>query len=393
MLTVKAIEGSVKVFNKEQLVKEFNYYRKFKSLKEFKKVFKLPAELEPSEKPYTKHLNAAYTAYLGSTPASFMKLINAMIYKYLLLPAKEVAGGKYFKNMCFGFGGKIKNIKVHALIARKQEFEQLHKDNLDNLAPLLIKYGGKLQDVKQAVSKSTWKRLHHNSFHRNKLIANRMCGYGDIVVLQHLSSTLLYHGIGNAYGVKDEQSAKWLTKNLKGKYKTGKQLVHSFLDCRLMLSKENKEFNYNWNLEKMLEEHDKAVMRINNRKYSKDLIPSLQHIVNKQLDKFYSDNFTAELVTSRFMLAEEGTEMHHCVAGYADAIERGDYLVYSIRNLESKRYCTLGINIQVQEGVQYFGIDQCYKACNQEVDSEEVQQFVRDITAKLNCEMLDCSKI
>jgi hypothetical protein len=133
------------------------------------------------------------------------------------------------------------------------------------------------------------------------------------------------------------------------------ELARLVMDTRDMAHHLSLPFNPKWSIRRMKEEHDRMTQIELAKKYSKDTFKVLKN--TKWPLKYEHEELTAYLLMSPFEMQEEGRTQRHCVAGYSSRVEKGEYLVYSIRDAEGKRVSTAGFT--VEDGVvklqQHYG--------------------------------------
>lgn len=287
------------------------------------------------------------------------------------LPLIRVGKGFYWSS--------IHPLFLKKAIRLKPLLDELLEDGIYNIAPIVFRHEKTPSELKNMYGKGAWKALCKNSFSRNKLLYEDDYAFPhNYVALNNISSTLLR----NSW---DREFAIWASRWMRGSWSNTeimRKLYHLYQDTFRLAEGLNEhlqlEIMYKWNPEKLQKKHDEFVKEHNTRKYSKDVIyfPQYIHATNGMR----VDEFTAHLLMSKYDIAEEGQAMHHCVAGYADSVARGDYLVYSIRK-NGERYSTLGLrrfsDIEVYK-------DQHYMACNKSVDEEGAIVLADSVLAACN---------
>lgn len=236
---------------------------------------------------------------------------------------------------------------------------EAERDGLYHLIPAILYYGASPQDIRAKVGRGAWRRVASNSVSRNLLImraARRSYQVKDAFVrLLDIPSGVL--PVIRSGADTDETIAARITP-----LKRGPEFLHTLnivSDTRRMMA---NEFNPEWGLARMQQEHELATKLIMQRRYStKAFAPAWQ---------FSGDGFTAELLTSQADIATEGAMQHHCVASYAQTAAMGKYAVFRI---EGKERATVGAVNHV--------VDQVYGACNAQV-SDECKAFARKVASQ-----------
>ena len=150
-------------------------------------------------------------------------------------------------------------------------------------------------------------------------------------------------------------------------------------DTYRMADKLEEKVSINWSEEKMQKKHDEFAKRIARLKYDASEFKWLD-----QKGTVYSlskDEYTATLLTSEQMIAEEGEVMGHCVGGYAGDSSRGSYAVYSVKK-NDEHYSTIGFRRDALTHRLMF--EQHYVRFNQPVECEVAKQLPGLILQKNN---------
>lgn len=97
-------------------------------------------------------------------------------------------------------------------------------------------------------------------------------------------------------------------------------------DALRMMERLNLKFNWKWSLKRWIQEHDKAIVAINAKDYSKE--PIKLGAAFRQLA--LRGNMT--LLDSPYAIAEEGRRQRHCVASYVDKVRAGECVIISVEH-------------------------------------------------------------
>lgn len=233
---------------------------------------------------------------------------------------------------------------VHMAHAVLPYINEAERDGLYNLIPIIIAYGAAPQAIRSEIGRGAWRRIANNSPSRNRLIMNAMlrCQAPE---RSAAFFRLLEIPSGVMRAIHGAEENEIIAARLAPRKRIPEfmQTLHIVRDTRDMLTPH--EFNPQWGLARMRQEHEDATKALMRGHYS---------------DKRFADDwafedgcYTAALLTSQAEIATEGATQHHCVASYARGAAKGQYLVFRI---DGKERATAGI-----VGGQ---VDQVYCACN-----------------------------
>jgi hypothetical protein len=286
-------------------------------------------------KTYNKRLGDEF----GCSIAVLYKHFNKLQKKAFIVPVYHLY--KYV-NLYNGFKKGANISTIAQLNTSKDLLNEVYNDKLYNLLPVVNALGKSPKELKDIYGKS-WKNVTKNSVTKNKLLVNHY-RYGKDEKRKELfeadiPSTLLKYS--NEFPI---QSLIYLKEHFKGQWKNYdemKKWVNIFTDSSRLAEKLDKKFNPKWSPRRMKEEHDRMSKELAARRYSpipfewtKELPRVIEH-----------EGYVATILDSRFLIAEEGNHMGHCVAGYADWSANGDYLVYSVTK-DGERSSTIGLNMR-----------------------------------------------
>ena len=331
----------------------------------------------------------------GITPVNLRKKLNATIRKIWIDPIEQEV-----KRYGFSYGSKLSPRSVQQIWENLDVIREVQEDGLDNLEPFAAILGKNPQQMKELVGKSAWKQLCKNSRTRNTYIASALLrkGFSSVKTINSFPSWVLKHGYRGYIPLDD--SGLWVLEQFKPGEVRNKRQSGQFFDIRLMLIKRSDtkrmanelglKFSEKWDYPTIHKKHEEYTKLIEQRRFSKDVFDWAKDFKVKGLTH---GDFEAILLDNAYAIAEEGMEMHHCVASYADASRSGDYLVYSILH-KGERYSTLGIRVErvrinivcgssVVVGDKY-QLNQHYKACNKPVDDDGANELAEILMVKLN---------
>ncbi len=341
---------------------------------------------------HPKFANKTMAAVLKGGPKQSFEYFKKLMYSVHVVPYKDLLTKIAFTPS---------RICLPALKAVKKNYEILRvveKDGLNNLLPIVAATGKTPQELKKLYG-PTWKILSKNSLNKNVTLmksvsTNPTKSWGnmpDKMVLDraHLPTTVLKKYKGHNTNVMEH-----LAKNFKGRWDaTGKHkmlggelhtIVMNVNDTKRIASNLELPFNPHWTPRKMAEKHQEYVKLQNAEKYSDKPIEWLA----KLPQKFHHEGYVATLLTSKKAVADEGSIMGHCVAGYADSVASGYYLVYSVVSKDGKNSSTLGISRTKEIKSDYFAFNQHYGRFNRRLSDQNEIDFASIIISELNKEKL-----
>ena len=328
-----------------------------------------------------------FTTTYGVRPARVVKIFNAAVFKNAIIPYKEYSS-LFYQNKTISptqFTKVVKNVEL---------LEQAKKDGQKNIFPLILNQEAPPQKLKSMFGKGVWKKLSRNSFHRNKLLVN----YNDIQGVLNYDSTALK--IACKDWRHDPDAFHWL-KHVVGvpysKHRERDAIVKltTYADTKDMAARLQLLFNEKWSLRKMDEKHteySRLQQRIAEQERAgrdKDYAERLVKLKATDLSTFYKqttwekDGVTATVLTTYERIVEEGSEMHHCVAGYAERCLNKDYVVVSLTDGTIRT--TLGAHTGLGIDSSYrFSKDQHYSKCNSLVEDERFISLADEVIDNLN---------
>ena len=328
-----------------------------------------------------------FTATYGVRPTRVVKIFNAAVFKNAVIPYKE-----YFS--LFYQSKSINPAKFIKVVKNAELLEQATKDGQKNILPLILNQELSPQKLKSVLGKGVWKKLTRNSFHRNKILVN----YKDIPEVMNYDSTALK--IAYKYWSSEPSAHHWLKHVVGVPYSKHKQSdasvkLTTYSDTKDMAARLQLPFNEKWSLRKMDEKHteySRLQQRLAEQRWivhDKDYAERLAKLKAIDLSTFYKqttwekDGVTATILTTYERIVEEGSEMHHCVAGYAERCLNKDYVVVSLTN--GTIQTTLGAHIDLGIDSSYrFSEDQHYGKCNSHVEDERFISLANEVITSLN---------
>ena len=328
-----------------------------------------------------------FTATYGVCPTRVVKIFNAAVFKNAIIPYKE-----YFP--LFYRSKSIDPAQFIKVAKNAELLEQATKDGQKNILPLILNQELPPQKLKSLLGKGVWKKLTRNSFHRNKLLVN----YNDIPEVLNYDSTALK--IACKDWRHDPDAFHWL-KHVVGvpysKHRERDAIVKltTYADTKDMAARLQLPFNEKWSPRKMEEKHteySRLQQRLAEQRRivrDKDYAERLVKLKAIDLSIFYKqttwekDGVTATILTTYERIVEEGSEMHHCVAGYAERCLNKDYVVVSLTDGTIRT--TLGAHTDLGIDSSYrFSENQHYGKCNSRVEDERFISLADEVITSLN---------
>lgn len=318
----------------------------------------------------------------GCSVAKVLPILRHAIYYHLVVPKMNT-----IKHVCF-WKKAHKQQKSH-VIDNYKSIEQVVKDGNNRLLPLMYKkncYDTKI--LKEYYGNSLWKYLCSCKKHRISVIAKNIA-MGDAAwkYLHKIPTGLLDKAYPVTYypnRINEKDSIKiiqWVINNIPYTKCDVANLISMLRDAVVMGKDLDKPVNFNKLTDKsdVITLHDKLAIEhrakqdeIQSKRMDLVLCKGLPEVIKK-------DSITATLLDTRRKLSEEGSVMHHCVSSYASYVERGEYLVYSVRGNNERS--TIGL----QKVGDTFDIEQVRGVCNANV-SEAHKMFALHVLTELNKE-------
>lgn len=268
----------------------------------------------------------------------------------------------------------------------KELLQPVYNDGLHNILPVVNALKKSPQQLK-ATYGNTWKAVANNSLSKNKKLMSvyRYCDEDRLKVVfsSDIPSTLIPLAAS-----LHEEVLLYLKKNFKGSWKDKKKMLFEgrlYSDSIQLAEQLGKKVNPKWSPRRMKEEHGKMIQEFNARKYSADVFEWTKGMP-KRIEHL---GYVAALLDSRRAIADEGTAMGHCVAGYAEESANGNYLVYSVTK-DGERSSTIGIHRPrhydggsfVED--KHWQVQQHYGRFNARVDDEAEKAIAKRVIGDIN---------
>lgn len=328
-----------------------------------------------------------FTTTYGVRPTRVVKIFNAAVFKNAIIPYKEYFS-LFYQRKSIDPAQFIKVVKNAELLG------QAIKDGQKNILPLILNQELPPQKLKSMLGKGVWKKLTRNSFHRNKILVN----YKYIPEVMNYDSTALKIAYG--YWSPKPSAHHWLKHVVGVPYSKHKESdasmkLTTYSDTKDMAARLQLPFNEKWSLRKMEEKHteySRLQQRFAEQRRivrDKDYAERLVKLKAIDLSTFYKQTtwekggVTATILTTYERIVEEGSEMHHCVAGYAEHCLNKDYVV--VRLTDGTIRTTLGVSTDLGIDSSYrFSENQHYGKCNSRVEDERFISLANEVITSLN---------
>lgn len=310
------------------------------------------------------------------TPSQFVRTLNAIMYKVWVHPVK-----RWYLKYAFVRGGRIHYPLLNKIHLHRALIEQVEKDGLDHLTPLVLFTGKSVQELRKECGKSLWKTLCKNSRTRNHLIALHIemeGNYrGDSFVEQLRSACRFPSGYLKTQNSDVDAAAWWAFNVCEGVYRgNGGLLMREadlYADTERMAAELGASFNPQWSQRKMKERHDEYAAKHRSKEFSPEPFCESKTIV-------LQGGYVAKLLNSPLAMADEGAAMGHCVAYYSRQCASGSYAVFSITK-DGERESTLGL----EKDKNRWGIQQHVTRFNGPINvSDPLALVAIDVVSRFN---------
>lgn len=207
---------------------------------------------------------------------------------------------------------------MRRLVSRRVDLIHLaERDGIPQVAPILLAFSGRPDEVRKRIGKGLWRRVHHSSIEANKYRAVlKVITRLDFATIMKIPESALRETAGQVKtsGEAAVTIAAWIAANRREM----REAVMLARDTYRMAGTPLRE----WSLRRLREEHDRLAREL---AWSRaDLSPFAPP---------YADNVNGyhfRRLISPADFAAEGREMRHCIAGYVDRARRGDETAFSI---------------------------------------------------------------
>lgn len=294
---------------------------------------------------HPKWRGKAISAIFGIGPAKLYNHFNKLQYKMFVVPHIHI-----LSKIAFSRGrinkGALKQITLH-----KPVLQEVYQDGLYNILPVVAATGLSPKELRKQLGKASWRVVSNNSLHKNKALIkshrNNKAGNAfdiplDVLkVRAELPTTVLQKFAGHTTHTMEHLAAHY--KGQWGKPSNNTLgIIHLVNDTKRLAELLEQPFDPLWTPRRMKEEHDRMAKEKNAQQYSPAYLPVLDGVGVKI---FEHEGYVATLLDSKMLIANEGTEMGHCVGLYAGSVASGNYLVYSVAK-DGVKSSTIGITVR-----------------------------------------------
>lgn len=278
-------------------------------------------------------------------------------------------------------GRRINYRSVAGIYKNIDKVDQLAKDGLLRLAPLVIHSGLDPQELRASMGKGAWKRLLSQSDYRIRLIARNLDGprsiNGDFVrAICDIQSGILK----NNYCIFNTEL---IAARLAPRVVDYRDVLNLVRDTDRMV----QDFNPNWSLKRIKEEHERATERMNARRLEQQLKKDKEYQTEFAEAAVYEiDGYKYTRLNTKRKIQDEGAFMGHCVGGYASQAFNRSYEVFTVE--KGTERATLGLFIQKgfdkdDKEKPFYSFNQSYGKRNSPI-SDELALANRALIIKLN---------
>jgi hypothetical protein len=191
------------------------------------------------------------------------------------------------------------------------------RDGIPQVAPILLAFSGRPDEVRARIGKGLWKRVHHSCLKSNisRAIA-KITTRLDFATIMEIPESALRETVGQCKS--SGESAVTVAARIAKTRAEMREAVMLARDTARMGGSPNPK----WSLRRLREEHDRLARDL----ALKDADPT------PWADpwEWCHDGFRFRRLVSNADFAAEGRVMRHCIAGYASRARRGDETAFAI---------------------------------------------------------------
>jgi len=267
------------------------------------------------------------------------------IFKYYLQNKYTCPYTGYYKRFF------LNNDQIRRYYYHKNLVDEVIKDGLHNIVPLVTFFGLSPCQLKKKFGKGLWRKITKKSISFNRGLISHLAyiypeksrlnpidntdlSRNQIRVLTSIKSTLVTEYRDwfdpNKYGRDHTLILNLLEYLSKCKVSCKSSLnncKHIYHDTYRMAERLGLKFNKDWSVNRVNEEHQRMTQLSNAGFYADTVYPCLKKHVDVMDDKHFK-NFHVKLIVTPYQLKQEGLEMHHCVSIYDFPISKMGYLVF-----------------------------------------------------------------
>lgn len=265
---------------------------------------------------------------------------------------------KYFRSGDIYDGDIYVEKYVNNYFSMQKTISRTKEDGLQNIIPFIILFRRTPKSLRKILGKGTWKKIHKNSFTKNKNIVSTC--YDTVpffsttvkkkiqcirVLVNHnhfpkntnIRGDILIHCVKcidytpKAIPFKKKQEMSGIISDL---YSMKKQYFPHF------------KINPNWKYRKIKEEHDALSDLLAIKEINIDGIGANQVFPNqKRFESFIENTKNITNLNTIELFKNESKKMRHCIASYAKKSYEGTYLAFHIED-DKGNHATAGFNVQ-----------------------------------------------
>lgn len=337
-------------------------------------------------------------------PSLVANIVNKAVYANIIAP--------YRKYYSFYRISKtvISPSRLRKIADATVQLEQAEADGLHHITPFIIAHNESPQQLRTRYGKGMWKRICANTFTRNLLIVNatifheqNRVSIGEAISFRSTSLKSRRISPGVAEWIHKQTSYPLVVicggkayNDASGDVRQEiRNLANTVEDTIRMCERMGQTYDMSWSARRFKEVHDTLTIHMREF-YERERIERDTAYAKRVADMskidlsnvypqmtYENDGVVAKILPTYKSIQDEGSIMHHCVAGYASDAMSGRYLVAHMEG--DGEESTLGITVSVQhDDKMRFAIQQQYKKYNHAVTSQKHLEMSRMIVNSLN---------
>ena len=329
-----------------------------------------------------KKLYKDFSEEIGITPKAAVGVINNLGWKVI---AGDFTSAQVFK-WCYPRGCKrqISQHSVTTMHRMKDTLKQMLEDGQENLIPLVLKTEMTPKQIKDSLSKASWKRLTKVSFTKAQYISRAVNGKYVTKIPEYLELNTSYlANVNNLLSNVPHLVVNRLAKQRRCLTDADKiyDMARIVQDTMMIAEEIGYDVNPNWSWKRWSEEHTIVTRKRRAKEFSdKEILVGIYANLHREVVSEIGDKAT--LLTTALSVALEGDEMGHCVAGYARRCIKGEYVVYHL-HLADGTVGTLGCTVEGTDKCPQLRYQQCYGKYNARIDTTFARQVIEQVNNHL----------
>lgn len=208
-------------------------------------------------------------------------------------------------------------------------------DGIPHVAPILVAFNGRPDEVRRRIGKGMWRRIHHSSLETNALRARaKLMVKLDFGAIMAIPAGALRETVSQCKtrGLIAVSVAAHIASN-RAEMREAVMLARDALRMGGTLNK-------SWSLRRLREEHDKLSRAAARRRSSPE---PFAEPYEAEIDVYHFRRLISPLD-----FAIEGAEMHHCIASYSDRARDGLETAFSITGNERASVSFSGYGMEIK---------------------------------------------